>query len=169
MKCSTPVPAEPDEVAWVCAQCGQGLLLFQEKELVDIEVNYAAGISPNIKGKPLWVAEGRVSVQRQSYGSSGKPTSESQRFWEQPRRFFVPAYSSSLEELLSVANTLLLQPPALQPGPTVPFEPVTLATEDIFPAAEFIVVAIEASRKDKLKQVDFELKLEPPKLWVLGG
>ena len=26
-RCSTPVPAEPDEVAWICLNCGQGLLL----------------------------------------------------------------------------------------------------------------------------------------------
>jgi hypothetical protein len=49
---------------------------------------------------------------------------------------------------------MLLQPPALQPGSPARFEPATLALDDLQATAEFIVMAIEASRKDKLKQVD---------------
>ena len=27
VRCQAPVPARPGEVAWVCEQCGQGLVL----------------------------------------------------------------------------------------------------------------------------------------------
>jgi hypothetical protein len=167
VKCSTPVPAEPDEVAWVCAQCGQGLLLDEDKGLVPLEVHYSAGIAPNALGKPFWVAEGRVNLYRKAYDSSDKEAEQSSRFWSQPRQFFVPAFSSPLGSLLVVAVDYLIQPPDLKPGDVARFEPVTLHQEDVRSAAEFIVVAVEAQRKDKVKQVDFNLQLSLPVLWVL--
>jgi len=55
----------------------------------------------------------------------------------------------------------------LSSGPATPFEAVTLKREDLSAAAEFIVMAIEAGRKDKIKRIDFELKLSKPVLWIL--
>ena len=165
-KCQTRVPAQPDEVAWVCSQCGQGLLLDISKGLVPLEVNYAQEIAPNTPGKPFWVTEGRVAfANRQTY--SGNEDREAHNFWAQPRRFFVPAFSSPLEALLELGSKFLQQPPSLQPGPAARFEPVTLALEDVKPLAEFIVMALEAGRKDKLKEIQFSLELSNPVLWVL--
>jgi hypothetical protein len=167
VRCSTPVPAELDEVAWVCSQCGQGLSL-EETGLQALEVHYMAGIPANTKGKPYWVVRGQVSsLEREKYGGGNKETQEAEALWSQPQRFFVPAYNTTLEHLLAQATQLLLQPPALQEGTAVPFEPVTLAVDDIRPAAEFIVMAIEAGRKDKLKKMNFSLQLFPPVLWIL--
>jgi hypothetical protein len=165
-KCQTRVPAEPNEVAWVCSQCGQGLLLDVSKGLVPLEVNYAASIASNTPGRPYWVTDGRVAfARRQTY--SGNEDREAHNFWSQPRRFFVPAFNSSLDSLLDLGSKLLLQPPSLQPGSPVRFEPVTLALEDVKPLAEFIVMALEAGRKDKLKEIQFSLELTSPVLWVL--
>jgi hypothetical protein len=33
--------------------------------------------------------------------------------------------------------------------------------------AEFIVMAVEAERKDDLKEIRFKLELDPPILWIL--
>jgi hypothetical protein len=166
MKCQTRLPAQPDEVAWVCSQCGQGLLLDVSQGLVPLEVNYAAGIASNAPGKPFWVAEGRVTfTNRKTY--SGNEDREAQNFWGQAQRFFVPAFNSPLETLLELGSKLLVQPPALQTGPAARFEPVTLALEDVKPLAEFIVMALEANRKDKLKEIQFSLELSSPVLWVL--
>lgn len=165
--CSTPIPAEANEVAWVCVQCGQGLSLDEAKGLVPLEVHCATGIAPNTLGKPFWVAEGQVSMRRDTYGSGGKDARAAQEFWSQPRRFFIPAFSAPLETLLGLGMQLLRQPPNLQPGPDVRFEPVTLYIEDVKSAAEFIVVALEAERRDKVKQVEFTLQLSDPVLWVL--
>ncbi len=165
-KCNTSVPAQPDEVAWMCAQCGQGLILDVEKGLAPLEIHFAAGIAQNASGKPYWVADGTVTnLRRETYGSSS--AGESERFWSQPHRFFVPAFSSTLENLLSQGTSLLLQPPGLQPGSPARFEPVILPVEDIAPTAEFIVMAIEAARKDKVKKLDFTLQLSPAILWIL--
>jgi hypothetical protein len=166
VKCQTPVPAEPNEVAWVCGQCGQGLLLDASKGLVPLEVNYAAGIATSTPGKPFWVTEGHVVfTRRQTY--SGNEDRDAQSFWGQPRRFFVPAFNSTLENLLEVGSRLLLQPPSLQPGTAARFQPVTLALEDVKPLAEFIIMALEAGRKDKLRDIQFSLELSSPVLWIL--
>jgi hypothetical protein len=166
-RCNTSIPADVNEVAWVCAQCGQGLLLDEEKGLGLIEVNYAAGIPPNGLGKPYWVSDGQVTLSRQSYSGGKRETDEAGQFWSGPRRFFIPAFELSLENLLSDATNRLVTPPNLQPGPAARFQPVILSSRNILPTAEFIVMAIEAARKDKLKKVDFSLELSAPVLWIL--
>lgn len=165
LNCNAPLPAEPDQVAWACATCGQGLYLDDALGLTKKDIYYSASIKPNSVGKPFWVAEGRVTLQRDTFGSA--KTKDAQTFWSQPRRFFVPAYRAPLEELLSKASNLLLNPPNLQNGPAARFEPVTLALPDVTAAAEFIVVSIEANRPDKLKSVKFNLALTDPVLWIL--
>jgi hypothetical protein len=141
--------------------------LDTQKGLTPLQVHYAEGIPPNGRGKPYWAAEGHVTLQRQVYRSSGKSAQEAEQFWAETRRFIIPAYSISQEELLAQTTRYMLQPPALKPGSAASFEPVTLSLEDIQPVAEFIVLAIEAGRKDILKNIHFTLKLTPPSLWIL--
>lgn len=165
LRCETPVPAQPEEVAWQCSQCGQGLLLDESKGLVPLEIHFAAGIPPNGVGKPFWVAEGQVTVQRDTY--SGNKSTDAQRFWGEGRRFMIPAFAGTLENLLSFSMQYLQQPPDLQPGPAGRFEPVTLSPNDLTAAAEYLVMAVEAGRKDNLKVVSVGVRLSPPALWVL--
>jgi hypothetical protein len=49
----------------------------------------------------------------------------------------------------------------------VDFVPVTVAGDDVGVWAEFLVMALEAARKDKVKKIDFNLKLGEPQLWIL--
>jgi hypothetical protein len=167
LNCSTPIPASSNEMAWVCAQCGQGMALDVQKGLEPLQVSYAEGILPDSPGKPYWVTEGQVNLQRDVYRSSGKSEQEAAQFWSSPRRFFIPAYALPQEELLAQTTRFLLEPPALKPGAHATFEPVTLSMEDVQPVAEFIVMAIEAGRKDMLKNIRFSLNLSQPSLWVL--
>ncbi len=164
-RCKSPLPAEPDEAAWVCAQCGQGMRLDEEKGLVDLAVNFAASIPTGAQGRPFWVADGSVALRRETY--SGNQSREAEMFWSQPRRFYVPAMALPLETLLEIGTSFLLKPPAIQPGSPASFEPVVLPIEDVKATAEFIVMAIEAGRKDMLKDVQFSLQLNDPVLWVL--
>lgn len=189
LNCSLPIPAEPEEVAWVCAQCGQGQRLAEQRPaarpangeggsetenpqrtavseaLVPLEVRYSAAIPPQGKGRPFWVAEGRVQLQRKTYGSSR--SSEARDYWSLPRRFFIPAYDLEPAGALQECLKRLAQPEELQPGPPAAFLPVTLPVEDLQALAEFVVMAVEAQRKDRLRQVDLEVDLSPPALWVL--
>jgi hypothetical protein len=139
--------------------------LDEDKGLVELAINFAAGIPNEAKGKPFWVADGTVTLQRDTY--SGDQSREASQFWRQPRRFFVPANALPLETILEIGMSLLLRPPAIQPGPPASFEPVVLPIEDVHATAEFIIVAVEAGRKDKLRSVQFSLQLSDPVLWVL--
>lgn len=165
LKCSAPIPAEPDQVAWVCPVCHQALLLDDQTGLQPLELYYAATLQPGGAGKPYWVADGQVVLQRETFGSN--KNSDAAQFWSLPRRFFIPAYRAPLEELLTRATDLLYKPPPLQAGAPGRFEPITLDVSDIHTAAEFIVLAVEAARPDRLKKITFELKLSKPVLWVL--
>ena len=169
LKCDTPLPAQPDEIAWVCARCGQGLLLDESavRGLAPLTVQYAAGLDPNRKGKPYWVAEGRVQLQRTTFAALTDKAGEARQLWAQPRRFFIPAYQVPLQTLADLGPRLVLQPPELLPGPPAPFEPVTVSPDDLPALAEFIVLAIEAGRSDMLKQVTIQVSLAEPLLWVL--
>jgi len=165
IRCSTRLPAQPEEVAWVCPQCNQGQQLHETHGLAPLEVQYVAGVTPGQKGKPFWVVDGQVSLQRQTYSGNQEP--EAQRFWGTVRRFFIPAFDLPLEQILTLGRQYLVQPPTLQSGPPTPFEPVILAPVDLPALAEFIVMALEADRKDKLKQLRIQLALQTPALWVL--
>jgi len=168
VRCETPVPADPEEVAWVCAQCGQGLVLDEQVGLEPLDIHYSAEIRPNQAGKPFWVARGRVSIRRESYsGQSGKIEREVEDFWGKDRLFVIPAYTANLEELLAGATGFLRNPPSLNEGPLVKFAPVTLSPKDLAAAAQFVVMAVEAERKDRLKRLEPAVELDEPDLWIL--
>lgn len=167
MRCSTPIPARLDEAAWVCVQCGQGLALDGMGSLVPQAIKYSAGIPANATGKPFWVAEGRVALERETY--SGDEARFSEMFWSQPRVFFIPAFTCEQETLLALGSQMLLEPPNLAEGPPAKFEAVTFLPEDTQALAEFIVAAVEASRKDMLKTLQYSVMLSEPVLWILPG
>jgi hypothetical protein len=164
-KCATPVPAGLDEMAWVCAQCGMGLVLDESQGLAPLTVHYSAQVQRNATGRPFWTAPGSLRLQRETF--AGDKDRDAERFWSLPRRFFVPAFDCPLETQLSLGNQMLLQPPDLQEGPAVAFAPVTVGREDVKALAEFIAMTVEAARDDKLKEVRFTLDLAEPELWIL--
>jgi hypothetical protein len=168
LRCETPVPAGPDEVAWVCGQCSQGLSLDPDHGLVPLEIQGAAGIPAGAQGRPFWVVDGQVRLQREAQGGFlGNRTEQAERFWAVTRRFFIPAFTCPLDELLELGAFLIEQQPNLQPGPLSRFQPVTLSPTDVPALAEFIVLAVEAGRKDNLKRIDISLNLDSPALWIL--
>lgn len=168
-RCQFPIPAQSDEVAWICEHCGQGVLLWKDHDLVPIDVHFAAnppaGAPEQPLGKPFWVTTGKVEIRRTTF--HGDRSGEMLAFWQTERHFFIPAYNLELEEVVRLGCSLLRQPPALTPGSPVKFLPVTVPPDDMRPLAEFIILAVEAERKDDLKTIDFQLELQPPQLWVL--
>lgn len=166
-KCETPVPAAPDEIAWVCTRCGQGLMLDEVKGVSAQVFHFVAGIQPGKKGNPFWVTGGNLHLNRQTFGTFGKKDDEAAQFWGAPRRFFIPAFACDLETTLNLGTALLRNPPRLTEGDPAPFLPITVSPQDIYPLAEFIVVALEAERKDSIREISFTLELRGAELWVL--
>ena len=173
LKCQTQLPAQPDEVAWVCPQCGQAHLLdeSQPQALAIVNIHYSAELPNGANGRPFWVASGKVALQRESYRGGNLFSNENkqaEQFWNSPRTFYVPAFTCSLEDMVNLGISLIRQSPALKDGSPLQFEPITLPLADVKSLAEFIVVGIEAERSDKVKEVNFTLELKEPELWVLS-
>ncbi len=172
-KCQTPFLAEPDEIAWLCSTCGQAAQLDEKQlsGLSPLEIHFDTGIQPSRSsggsqpGRPFWVAQGKVTVQRETY--SGNENRQAQEFWQIPRTFFIPAYTCTLDQLISEGMRYLRQPVSMMQGSPAPFLPVTLSLEDVRPMAEFIIMGIEAERRDMVKSVGVQLNLAPPILWIL--
>ena len=169
IRCQSPLPAQPEELVWVCANCGQGQILT-DGGLKAQAIRYTNGIPAGQPGKPVWVAQGTATLRREIYGTSlfgGNQQDDMATFWAAPRWFFIPAYELPLEQALEVGAQMLRQPPPLQEisGP-LPFFPITVSPEDARSLAEFIVMAIEAGRSDKLKKLDMQLDLAAPELWI---
>lgn len=166
VRCQAPVPAQPGEIAWVCAQCGQSMMLSDEKGVTVYPFHYSAGIAQDKKGWPFWVANGLVNISgRETY--SGNESGAMQAFWQESKRFFVPAFAMNLEQLVEIGTRMLIQPPVLEEGSPASFNPVTIMAEDMHALAEFIVLGVEAGRGDDLKRLFYEIKLDPPELWIL--
>jgi hypothetical protein len=166
IQCGMALPAELDEVAWVCSNCTQGQQLAQNG-LIPLEIHSSARIPANQTGWPFWIATGRATIDREVYGTFGKKTEEARDFWAEPHLFIVPAFDHPLQELIQTGMAWLRNPPDLTPGPPAAFQSVTVSPEDMGPWAEFLVLAVEASRKDKVKKIQFSLDLDEPELWVL--
>lgn len=167
VKCSTPVPAEPNEIAWTCQTCGTGNLLHEDHGLEQIKIHYSAGIPQNVNGRPFWVVPANVDIDRKTYTTFRKRTNDAERFWAQKRTFFIPAYSVSIDDMILLGTHYLRSPVELEDGGAVPFLPITQKLEDIQALAEFLVMGVEAERSDKVKTVNFTMKLNEPELWIL--
>lgn len=165
-KCRAPVPAQTDEIAWVCDQCGQGMMIDTAQGARPQTMFFSCNIPAGKKGRPFWVSRGQVTItNRQTYkGDEGRAARE---FWAEPRLFFIPAWECALDEVITLGAYLLKNPEAMQPGNPVPFLPVVASPGDVRALAEFLVLSIEAERRDALKTVNFDLQMESPQLWVL--
>lgn len=165
-RCATPVPAATDQVAWVCAQCGQGMLLSDEKGVTPLDVFFSAELKSGQTGRPFWVTPITVIPgRRDTY--SGDRSAEMREFWAAPRLFFVAAWTLALEDLVKLGAEMLRHPVNISAGTPAPFQPITLAPGDVRPLAEFIVMSIEAERADALKTLSFDLELKAPQCWII--
>lgn len=168
--CRTALPARADEIVWRCPGCGRGWQLAaddprDELGLAPLAIQFSARLDARAVGRPFWVADGRVAVRRDTYG--GNQQREAEAFWAQPRRFCVPAFACPLTDLVALGMEAFHRPPELTPGPATAFAPVTLPRSDVADLAEFIVVGLEAGRRDQLKSLQFAVQLAEPALWIL--
>lgn len=170
--CEQPLTPENDHLITLCPACLTAVSL-SEDGLSPIEIQYAApgeGVTVT-EWQPFWVFEGQVYIhKRETQGGGSSGQKDAAELWGQPRRFYVPAWDLSLSTAQDIGSQLVQQQPVLVVGPQLAHPnlvPITVSAEDALKLLEFIVLAIEARRDDWLKNLEFELKAEPPELWVL--
>ncbi len=166
--CGFPIQSQVDEIAWICNQCHEGILLNSENQLTLSKIQFQQSGHDLKEGFPYWVTTVKVSLNRETL--RGNLSDEMLQFWQYPRTIFVPAFEMGLEELLKRAETLIKNPPTLFPGPVIPsFKPIICSPFDLRPYIEFLIMQIESGRQDDLKQLTFELQLDEPSLWIFPG
>lgn len=166
-ECQFHVPAEQDEIAWVCPNCQTSLILDMQNGLTRHEIKFSEGIKSGKTGRPFWISQAQVDIKRSTFSSAWGAKEDAKEFWKQPRTFYVPAYTCSIDEVVEISSLLLTKPYPLNAGPQVPFIPITLEQQDVQAYAEFVVLGIEAHRKDKVSKVHFTLQLQDLELWIL--
>ncbi len=166
IQCQNDIPAEIDEVVWVCQQCGQAQMLENGQKLIPQEIHYHANVRNDTPGHPFWVAEGRIHMERYTFWGINN-IDEAINFWKKPRQFFIAGFELPIENVIQWGKYYLQNPIDLKPGLPANFLPITLEVNDVQAIADIIVVGIEASRPDKLKEINFTLTLSLPELWIL--
>lgn len=163
--CDTLITPDKGSIIWFCETCGQGQKLDDELGLVPIEIHYAmVDNGTNTKLLPFWVAKGRVTIlQRESDLGQGP----SDQYWVKDHTFFVPAFDCSIKDAVLWGMHYLHTPLQLKEGERGESVRVTIDDRDAQTLAEFIVLSIEAERRDRLKNLEFDLNLQDMVLWVI--
>jgi hypothetical protein len=119
---------------------------------------------------PFWVYRGRVTIKQRRTQGGRSAEKESQAFWAQPRRVYIPAWASELAEARDLVAALLEKQPFLEaiiPPEGTAFEPAAINPADARKLLELVIVSLEAQRNDYLESLDFDLNLESEALWLL--
>jgi hypothetical protein len=167
VKCETMIQADEEDVAWTCPQCGQGNLLAPTG-LLALPVHWCASRhgQTQLKWLPFWTFTAVVNVTgRQTYGGNQQPD----KLWNQPCRFYIPAFTATLEQMERLGADLTKAQPRLTAGPAAgSLADCTLPPDDAISAAEFVVITVEADRRDKLREIHFAINTQSdPELWLL--
>ncbi len=120
---------------------------------------------------PFWVYKGRINIQyRETQSGWRTKEKDSDRLWGSPRQLFIPAWDLDLHSAQDIGSRLIVKQPAYnfvdQPA-EYQLTTATVKPDDAKRLLEFIVLAIEARRKDWLKDLKFEIDVGKPQLWAL--
>lgn len=170
--CSSPLKPDQNDVVIACANCHTPLAITENGPMVtDVRfVDSETGPVEETKWMPFWVFEGRVNIIRRETQGGRSQNDESQALWGIPRKMYVPAWDAHPRTAQDIGSQLLQRQPSYkfrERPDKVRLEPATIYPEDARSLLEFIVLAIEARRKDWLQDLEFHLELDEPEMWAL--
>jgi len=144
--CTQPLTPENDDVVIQCSHC-QTPAAIGVNGPAKIATRFA--VPERVKPKtniwvPFWVFDGRVHIKkRETQGGRRADRRDSEALWAEPRRLFAPAWEVNMPTVKEVT-----------PG-------------DALKLLEFIIMAIEAQRKDWLRDLLFEIEAGKPEFWAM--
>ncbi|UCG23828.1 MAG: hypothetical protein JSW55_17095 [Chloroflexota bacterium] len=169
--CAQPMTPENDDVVFMCTNCFTSVSL-DEGGLQSVDVRFALPPKGDPRAEqwlPFWVYEGQVQIlKRDTQGRSDGKASAQQ--WARPLRMYVPAWEMSMQVAQEVGSRLIERQPAtksIERPPTAYLAPAVVTPEEALGLLEFIVLAIEARRRDWLKALDFRIEAGQPELWAM--
>jgi hypothetical protein len=150
---------------WECENCGQGQHLDPDEGLTEIEIQYAkTNLSDGRHWYPFWMVMGKVTfTQRVTYTS----TARRDPMWKNELSFILPAFECTLDQAVDWGTYFLRHPLTLVVGPKIAEASVPIERYDLQALAEFVVITIEAERTDKIQEINFDLALKKPELWII--
>jgi hypothetical protein len=176
LKCPTCgqklTPQSNETVVVSCMNCLTAVSLHQAA-ITAIPIQYAA---PTARGEvetwlPMWVYNGRVALtRRQSQSGSKGADKEAQALWGGVQRLYAPAWQEPVSQAREIGSQFILKQPALQattPEAGMTLRDATITQEDGLKLLDFIVLTIEANRKDWLKDLQFEIQTSGSELWAV--
>lgn len=171
-QCAQPLaPGHDDVIVLGCANCFT-VVQINTGGLHVTEVQYAAPAQEKFDAwLPLWIFNGRVHFRsRQTQERDRRSEQDAQQLWGTPRRLYVPAWQLSLHDACALGGRLVQRQPTYQAIPRPEKALLTEATvtpADALKLLEFVVLSVEAKRKDWLKNLSFEIEAGAPALWAV--
>ena len=171
-ECQEPLAPGNDDLVLACQNCQTTLAIsVTGPQRMDVRYAVPAGSSPKVnQWVPYWVYQGRVNVTRRETQGGSSEEIKVRALWGSPRYLYVPAWDISLHKAQAIGSQLAEQQPEFQfvkqpdAGRLVP---AVISPGDGRKLLEFVVLAIEARRKDWLKNLDFYLDVGQPELWAI--
>lgn len=171
--CSEPLHPDNDDVVIACSNCYTPVAIAVNGPQ-KMTIRYAVIGNKPISGKrwlPFWVFEGRVNIRRRgTQGGSRSGRKESEKLWGSPRRLYVPAWDLDLHNAQDIGSQLIQEQPDVQfmeQPENVQLKSTTVTPKDARKLLEFVILAIEARRRDWLKELEFDLEINDPELWSM--
>lgn len=152
-----------------CPNC-HGAVAIDETRLSLMAAQYAAPVRPNPQTwLPFWVYRAKVTITGRTTQGGRSAEKEAQAFWAQPRRVYIPAWQCELADARDITRNLIEKQPFLEgisPPVSATFVPAVLTADDARKLLELVIVSIEANRKDWIKSLDYDLRLDSEALWL---
>jgi predicted RNA-binding Zn-ribbon protein involved in translation (DUF1610 family) len=169
--CNEPINPDNDDVVIACPNCHTPIAIAvngAQKMTVRFAMPDNKGVSGN-KWYPFWVFEGRAHIlRRETQGGSRSGRKDSEKLWRASRRLYVPAWDIDMHNAQEIGSRLIQEQPDIhfvnspENGQLIS---TTVTPKDARKLLEFIILAIEARRRDWLKDLDFNLEINNPELW----
>lgn len=170
-QCTQWLSPKPDDIVLACPRCFTAVILEDSGLRSVSAVAYAASSATDATWYPFWTFQGQVEFTARET-QSGNKSKDAQQFWQTERRFLIPAWDLDMWQARDLGMRLLQKPPQLtilNGPPETAFHSATLSREDALKLVDFIILTVEAERKDMLRKLQFKLTIDDPALWLLPG
>ncbi len=170
--CSEPLKPGNDDVVLSCTNCYTPVAIAVNGA-VKMPVKFAIPGGYQVTSKrwmPFWRFDGQARISRRETQGGRSQTDKAKQFWSTSRTFFVPAWELDPRIAQDVGSRLVQNPLPFvvidQPASAL-IETAVVTPNDAKKLIEFIVLAVEARRKDWLQDLAFELETNEAEMWAV--
>lgn len=172
-ECQEPLNPGNEDLVIICQNCQSTVAIsLNGPQKMNVRFAVPAG-TPSAGVKqwlPFWVFQGRVDIKRRESQGGQSEDKNVQAMWGSPRHLYAPAWDVPLSRAQAIGSQMAEDQPRFefvdQPE-SVQLLPAVVSPGDGRKLLEFVVLAIEARRKDWLKYLDFDLNVGQPELWAI--